>query len=155
MVAGHPQWSRWPRRATLCRELFSVKRSSVRTKTAEALLAGALEEAPPGIVSAYLFGSHAEGRAHRESDVDVGVLLSYERYATQRERFEVRVRLSSSLAAALRTDAVDVVILNDAPPHLARRIVTQGRRVIEALAELEPVERFLAIVARLESAAKS
>jgi uncharacterized protein YutE (UPF0331/DUF86 family) len=28
-------------------------------------------------------------------------------------------------------------------------------RVIEALAELEPVERFLAIVARLESAAKS
>jgi predicted nucleotidyltransferase len=112
-----------------------MMRSSVRTKTAEALLAGALEEAPPGIVSAYLFGSHAERRAHRESDVDVGVLLSYERYATQRERFEVRVRLSSLLAAALGTDAVDVVILNDAPPHLARRIVTQGRRVFFADAE--------------------
>jgi predicted nucleotidyltransferase len=27
------------------------------------------------VVAAYLFGSHASGRAHRESDVDVGVLL--------------------------------------------------------------------------------
>jgi predicted nucleotidyltransferase len=26
----------------------------------------------PGLVSAYLFGSHADGRVHRESDVDVG-----------------------------------------------------------------------------------
>jgi hypothetical protein len=29
----------------------------------------------PGMISVYLFGSHAEHRAHRESDVDVGVLL--------------------------------------------------------------------------------
>jgi predicted nucleotidyltransferase len=28
----------------------------------------------PGVVSTYLYGSHAAGRAHRESDVDVGVL---------------------------------------------------------------------------------
>ena len=28
-----------------------------------------------GLVAAYLFGSHAEGRPHRESDVDLGVLL--------------------------------------------------------------------------------
>jgi predicted nucleotidyltransferase len=26
------------------------------------------------VVSAYLFGSHADDRAHRESDIDVGVL---------------------------------------------------------------------------------
>jgi predicted nucleotidyltransferase len=32
---------------------------------------------PSGVVSAYLFGSHAAGRAHRESDVDVGVLLDW------------------------------------------------------------------------------
>ena len=29
---------------------------------------------PAGVVSAYLFGSHARGTAHRESDVDVAVL---------------------------------------------------------------------------------
>ena len=31
--------------------------------------------ANPAIVSAYLFGSIAEGREHRDSDVDIGVLL--------------------------------------------------------------------------------
>jgi nucleotidyltransferase-like protein len=45
-----------------------------------------------GVVSVYVFGSEAEGRAHRDSDLDVGVL-------------------------------------NDAPPHLARAIVSRGIRV--------------------------
>ena len=31
--------------------------------------------ASPGVVSAYLFGSAAAGREHRENDVDLGVLL--------------------------------------------------------------------------------
>ena len=35
----------------------------------------------PGVVSVYLFGSHAEERAHRESDVDLGVLPSLIRRA--------------------------------------------------------------------------
>lgn len=56
------------------------------------LIERALAAQPNGVVSACLFGSHVEGRAHRESDIDV-------------------------------------VILNDAPPHLGRRIVTEGRRV--------------------------
>jgi predicted nucleotidyltransferase len=83
----------------------------------------------PGVVSAYLFGSHAEGRSHRESDVDVGVLLRHEVHGTPRERFEVRIRLSTWLAGVLRGTAADVVILNDAPPPLGRRIVTAGHRV--------------------------
>jgi|MudIll2142460700_1097286.scaffolds.fasta_scaffold33743_2 hypothetical protein len=84
---------------------------------------------PPGVVSVYVFGSWAEGRAHRESDVDVAVLLHYPRWRTRQQRFAERVRLSAWLGAELRTDRVDLVVLNDAPPHLARRIVTAGRRV--------------------------
>ena len=38
-----------------------------------------------GVAAVYLFGSHAEGRAHRDSDVDVGVLLDPTRPATARE----------------------------------------------------------------------
>ncbi len=87
------------------------------------------ESARPGLVSAYLFGSHATGRAHRESDVDVAVLLAWDVYPTARERFDVQVRLSADLAADLRTERVDLVVLNDAPPHLGRRIVTTGQRV--------------------------
>lgn len=41
-----------------------------------------------GVVAAYLFGSHAEGRAHRESDVDVGVLLDYAELPTARARLK-------------------------------------------------------------------
>jgi len=74
----------------------------------------------PGVVSAYLFGSVAHGRAHRESDLDVGVLLDWVAYPGARDRFEARLRLTAQLGAATRRNDVDLVILNDAPPHLAR-----------------------------------
>ena len=81
------------------------------------------------VASAYLFGSHAEGRAHRESDVDVGVLLEWERHPSARDRFEARVRLGSDLIHVLGCNEVDVVILNDAPPLLGRKILYEGQRV--------------------------
>jgi predicted nucleotidyltransferase len=84
---------------------------------------------PAGLISAYLFGSHAKGRAHRESDVDVAVLLAWERYPTAKDRFEARVRLGAAVGAALRCARVDLVVLNDVPPALGRRIVTTGQRV--------------------------
>lgn len=74
---------------------------------------------PPGVAAAYAFGSHAEGRAHRESDVDVGVLLRRDHFATAQGRFEEGVRLASWLMAELRRPDVDLVVLNDAPPDLA------------------------------------
>ena len=89
-----------------------------------------LEEAPEGLISAYLFGSLAEGREHRESDVDVGVLLRRNLHPAPEDRFRLRLRLSSSLTSVLGGRPADVVILNDAPPGLARRIVTEGRRIL-------------------------
>jgi predicted nucleotidyltransferase len=82
-----------------------------------------------GVASAYLFGSQAEGRAHRESDVDVAVLLDRKRYPTDRDRFEARVRLTSDLISVLNANEVDVVILNDAPPLFGRRIVYEGKKL--------------------------
>ena len=81
-----------------------------------------------GIISVYLFGSFAERREHRESDVDVGVLLDRAVYATARERFDCRLLLGTRFSDAARRTA-DVVILNDAPPQLARAIVTRGGRI--------------------------
>ena len=85
--------------------------------------------ASPGLVSAYLFGSHARGTAHRESDVDVAVLLSRDHYPDADARFEARVTLTSQLTTALGHE-VDLVVLNDVPPTLGRRIVTEGRRIL-------------------------
>ena len=89
------------------------------------------------VLVAYLFGSHAEGRAHRESDVDVAVLLDRATHADSRDRFEARVALSSDLIGLLHCNEVDVVVLNDAPPLLARRIVREGLQVHCADAEAE------------------
>jgi len=82
-----------------------------------------------GVVSVYLFGSHAEGRAHRESDIDLAALLDWQRHPTREERFDARVRLGSELIHVLRHNEVDLVILNDVPPLFGRRIVTEGIRL--------------------------
>ena len=81
-----------------------------------------------GVVSAYLFGSMAEGRAHAESDVDLGVLLDRAMYPTERGRFDCRLLLGTHFSDAARRTA-DVVILNDAPQQLARAIIHRGERI--------------------------
>lgn len=93
------------------------------------------------MVAAYLFGSHAKGRAHRESDVDLGVLLERDRFPSARKRFEERLRLVTGLEGALGTSPVDVVVLNDAPPTLAREIVTRGDLLVCHDGEAEHVFR--------------
>lgn len=82
------------------------------------------------VISAYLFGSEAEGRAQRESDVDLGVLLARDRFPDSALRFERRLSLSASLAVGLGGRELDLVVLNDAPPLLARHIVNHGRRLV-------------------------
>ena len=83
----------------------------------------------PGVQSGYLFGSHAEGRAHRESDIDVAALLDRSLYPDARDRFEARMRIAGGLIAATRCNDLDLVVLNDAPPQFARRIVLDGIRL--------------------------
>ena len=83
----------------------------------------------PEIASVYLFGSYADGRAHRESDIDIGVLLNRDILPTSKERFQASLRLGTMMGAALFVDRVDLVVLNDAPPLIGRRIVTDGRRI--------------------------
>jgi len=121
-------------------------------------------EGPEGasVVSAYLFGSHAEGRAHRDSDVDVGVLLDRRVLPGARDRFEAGLHLSGRLQSALGTRHVDLVVLNDAPPGLGRAVATRGRRLVcsdeeadhafvrDALLRAADVEPFLRRARRLK-----
>lgn len=86
------------------------------------------ESSIPGLVSVYLFGSVARGTAHRESDVDVGVLLDRALHPDHATRSDLRIDLTSALIHVVGRNAVDVVILNDAPPELGRKIV-RGERV--------------------------
>jgi len=98
------------------------KRDEVAERLKEYLRSAALR----GIVSVYLFGSIARGSGHSESDVDVAVLLDRRSHPERASRGEARIRITADLIRALTFDNVDVVILNDAPPELAARIVLDG-----------------------------
>lgn len=74
---------------------------------------------------AYLFGSHAAGRARADSDIDVAVLLDGSLSAE--ERFEERMHLIGELQTLFRTDDVDIVILNEAAPLLAFEVLRNGK----------------------------
>ena len=92
--------------------------------------------AEPGVVAAYLFGSHAAERAHRESDIDIGVLLDRSIFPTEDARFDARLRLTARLGAALASNVVDLVVLNDVSPVFARAVICDGRRVLSREPEL-------------------
>jgi len=81
------------------------------------------------VQAAYLFGSAVTGRLHPGSDVDVAVLLA--RPPAAARSLNYRLRLMTDLGAALRRSDVDVVILNEAPPLLAHRVLSKGKLVFE------------------------
>lgn len=60
---------------------------------------------------AYLFGSRATGHVNRESDYDFAVMLPDDLDA--KNRFEIRLKLMSEIMKILKTDAVDLNVLND------------------------------------------
>jgi uncharacterized protein len=81
---------------------------------------------PQGLVAAYMFGSHARGRAHRESDLDVAVLLTHGVYRAMSAPGEFRVSLISDLIAATHDNSIDLVLMNQAPPPLNKAILDEG-----------------------------
>jgi uncharacterized protein len=83
----------------------------------------------PEVLAAYVFGSVATGRTRRNSDVDIAILLGDN--IRPSGMFRYRLRLISELGSALHRPDVDVVILNEAPPLLAHRVLSKGKLVFE------------------------
>jgi len=79
----------------------------------------------PEVLEAYLFGSHATGRAQAHSDVDVAVFLARIPDAP----FGFEAELATDLIAALGDNRVDVLLLNRAPPLLYHRVLRDGARL--------------------------
>jgi predicted nucleotidyltransferase len=98
----------------------------------------------PGLISVRLHGSHARGGEHRESDVDVAILVERAHYPTRVERSELRVTLTSDLIGALHMNDVDLVILNELPPRFARAILHDG--VLLHLNDPDADARFATVV---------
>jgi len=75
------------------------------------------------VLEAYLFGSQARGEARAHSDVDVAV------YVADESTFD-EAGVAADLMSALGRDAVDLVVLNRAPPLLYHRVLRDGERIL-------------------------
>jgi uncharacterized protein len=82
-----------------------------------------------GVVAAMLIGSQARGNPGPLSDVDIAVW--HDPDLDSRDRFNLQLSLASDAGRALRTDEVDVVMLNDAPPLMRHRAIREGKRLVE------------------------
>jgi predicted nucleotidyltransferase len=76
----------------------------------------------PNIVFAYLFGGLARDQRKPLSDVDLAI------YVKSLKELDY-LSLLGKVSAVLRTDEVDLVVLNSAPVSLAGRII-QTRKVL-------------------------
>jgi predicted nucleotidyltransferase len=107
------------------------------------------------IQAAYVFGSAATGRMRNDSDIDIAVLLDGRMRPSQ--FFKYRLDLMADLGSALRRSDVDVVVLNEATPLLAHRVLSQGALVFERSAsarvrfQVRTASRYLDMIPAFET----
>jgi predicted nucleotidyltransferase len=104
--------------------------SKYHLESVEETLLGFFRERPE-VVLAYLFGSFVKNTRSYFHDIDVGVFVVPDRLgALDRSfRYGYAADLSSRLANLLKYNAVDLVLLNHAPPLLIRQVIGTGKLV--------------------------
>ena len=106
--------------------LYSCSMSSAMTGAAlEKSILHVCESHP--VTLAYLFGSHAMGRADSESDVDIAVLAPPELTKEERHQLKIQLALSCTRKTGLPIEKIDVVILQDVPVLLQLNVIRRGK----------------------------
>lgn len=90
-----------------------------------------LLESRPEVLEAYLFGSHAQGRAQPHSDIDVAVYT--DESITEEGAFGYRAQLTTEIMAGLNCNDIDLLILNQARPVLCYHVLRDGISVLNGL----------------------
>jgi len=72
----------------------------------------------------YSFGSLINNRLSPLSDLDFGILLSDE--LNREERFDKHLDLIAGFNSVFKTDEIDLIIMNDAPPRFNYNIIKTG-----------------------------
>lgn len=82
-----------------------------------------------GVVAAMLIGSQARGEAGPLSDVDLAVW--HEPDLDRDQRWDLQISLLDAACRALKTNEVDLVMLNEAPPLMQHRAIRDAVSLVE------------------------
>jgi predicted nucleotidyltransferase len=84
---------------------------------------------------AILFGSQATGRAGKESDIDLAIMLEKEAFpkpgGTSLEAGRKKRKLVRDLSAFFQTSKIDLVLLNLASPLLRLQVAKTGKLIYQ------------------------
>ena len=83
------------------------------------------------VEAAWVFGSYGTDTQNEDSDIDIAVLFGGE------TRLAEELQLESDICEVLRTDQVDVVILNNATIFLKHSVFVSGKLLYERAADTE------------------
>jgi len=81
------------------------------------------------VLALFVFGSVASGKQGPLSDLDMGVLL--DKKLNRKRRFAKHLDLAGKFTRLLRTDEIDIIILNDAPLRFVRKVLSTGKLLFE------------------------
>jgi uncharacterized protein len=82
-----------------------------------------------GVVAAMLIGSQARGEAGPLSDVDIAVW--HEPGMDWRQSWNLQLSLIGKAQDALKTNEIDLIMLNEAPPLFQQRAMRDAVRLVE------------------------
>ena len=81
----------------------------------------------PEVEVAYVFGSIVQGRTNPLSDIDIALLIDRERIKEEIYPYGYKAHILADLVQLLKTNNVDLVILDEANPLLRHRILYYGK----------------------------
>ena len=79
------------------------------------------------LIAAYLFGSYAKERQDQMSDIDIALLFRNEFSTEQMNKLELSIW--QKLTAILRTDEIDLLVLNHVPLSMQFEIIRTGKAI--------------------------
>ncbi len=107
-------------------ELFPELQALIRKTCGLEVLLRTYFKTRPEVQIAYLFGSQATGKTNRLSDVDVAVFVDPSRIPLSLP-YGYKAEIGTDLIGLLKTNRVDVVLLNEAPFFLRHQVVKSGK----------------------------
>lgn len=78
---------------------------------------------------AYIFGSTVSGKTNALSDIDIAILIDKKQIKETLYPYGYKAHIIADLMKLLKTNRVDLVILNEAPLLLKHRVLYTGKLI--------------------------